>query len=94
MDNCQGNGEHPDYEICCDNCNWYLACFPEAMPKKKTMYKLVFEYADGRKGVCIEKGKECVFDSEQEATDRAAYLNSRIHEYMKPFVPTYRVEKA
>ncbi len=26
---CQGNGEHPDYEICCDNCNWYLDCFPD-----------------------------------------------------------------
>lgn len=19
---CQGNGEHPDYEICCDSCNY------------------------------------------------------------------------
>lgn len=26
---CQGNGEHPDYEICCDNCDYFLACFPE-----------------------------------------------------------------
>lgn len=26
---CQGNGEHPDFEICCDECDYYLACFPE-----------------------------------------------------------------
>ena len=28
-DNCQGNGEHPDYEICCDNCNYWYACFDD-----------------------------------------------------------------
>ena len=25
---CLGNGEHPDYECCCDECPFYLACFP------------------------------------------------------------------
>lgn len=34
-ENCQGNGEHPDFEICCDECDYYLACFPEAMPQKE-----------------------------------------------------------
>lgn len=24
---CQGNGENPDFEICCDECNWFLSCF-------------------------------------------------------------------
>lgn len=28
-DRCPGNGTEPDYEICCDNCNWFLECFPE-----------------------------------------------------------------
>ena len=28
---CQGNGEDPQFEICCENCDWYLACFPEAL---------------------------------------------------------------
>ena len=28
-DSCQGNGKHPDFEICCDNCNWFLLCFPQ-----------------------------------------------------------------
>lgn len=31
-DECQGNGQHPDYECCCDNCDYYLACFPEWAP--------------------------------------------------------------
>lgn len=29
-DLCEGNGEDPRYEICCDNCEHYLTCFPEA----------------------------------------------------------------
>lgn len=27
--NCQGNGEHPGVECCCDECDHYQACFPE-----------------------------------------------------------------
>lgn len=26
---CHGNGEHPGYECCCDECDYYLDCFPE-----------------------------------------------------------------
>ena len=26
---CQGNGEHKDFECCCDECDWFLLCFPE-----------------------------------------------------------------
>lgn len=26
---CLGNGEHSDYECCCDECDYYLLCFPE-----------------------------------------------------------------
>ena len=26
---CLGNGEHPEYEICCENCDYYLKCFPQ-----------------------------------------------------------------
>jgi len=26
---CLGNGEHPEYEICCDECDYYLYCFPQ-----------------------------------------------------------------
>lgn len=26
---CEGNGFHPNHEICCDECNWFLGCFPE-----------------------------------------------------------------
>lgn len=33
---CEGNGEHPDYECCCDACDYYLECFPEAMPGDPT----------------------------------------------------------
>ena len=28
-EHCQGNGEHPGYEICCDECDFFLMCFPE-----------------------------------------------------------------
>ena len=26
---CQGNGKHPDFECCCDECDFFLACYPE-----------------------------------------------------------------
>ena len=33
-DVCLGNGEH-NIECCCDECDYYLLCFPEADPKNK-----------------------------------------------------------
>ena len=26
---CLGNGLHPGYECCCDECDYYLICFPD-----------------------------------------------------------------
>ena len=26
---CLGNGEYPQYECCCDECDYYLVCFPD-----------------------------------------------------------------
>lgn len=26
---CLGNGEHPEYECCCDVCDYFLECFPQ-----------------------------------------------------------------
>lgn len=26
---CHHNGENPDYEIACDECDYFLECFPE-----------------------------------------------------------------
>lgn len=26
---CLGNGERPGYECCCDECDYYLECFPD-----------------------------------------------------------------
>ena len=26
---CQGNGEHPDFECCCDECDYLQQCFPD-----------------------------------------------------------------
>ena len=31
---CLGNGEH-GFECCCDECDYYLLCFPEFDPKNK-----------------------------------------------------------
>ena len=28
-DRCQGNGSHPQFECCCDNCDYFIQCFPE-----------------------------------------------------------------
>ncbi len=58
------------------------------------MYKVVFEYADGRKGTCKEDGKVKLFDTEQKAAAYASDLNNRIEEDMKPVFPTYRAVEA
>jgi len=26
---CLGSGDYPGYECCCDECDYYLICFPE-----------------------------------------------------------------
>ena len=26
---CQGNGDHPGIECCCDECDFFLICFPD-----------------------------------------------------------------
>ena len=26
---CRHNGNNPDYEIACDECDYYLVCFPD-----------------------------------------------------------------
>lgn len=33
-DKCQGNGKHPKFECCCDECAWFLKCFPKFDKKK------------------------------------------------------------
>lgn len=27
---CQGNGKHEGFECCCDECDYYIICFPMA----------------------------------------------------------------
>ena len=44
---CLGNGEHPKYECCCDECDFYLKCFPQYDLRlkrnklKKWFYRLI-----------------------------------------------------
>ena len=35
---CFGNGEQ-GFECCCDECNYYLLCFPESNPKEENPLK-------------------------------------------------------
>lgn len=28
-EHCQGNGESSEYECCCDECDYFLGCYPE-----------------------------------------------------------------
>jgi len=36
---CLGNGEHPEYKCCCDECDYYLDCFPEYRADFKGKFK-------------------------------------------------------
>ena len=31
IEECQGNGKHEGFELCCDECNYYLDCYPDAI---------------------------------------------------------------
>lgn len=37
---CLGNGTHDDIEIQCDECDYYLECFPQKMSSTKTNYDI------------------------------------------------------
>ena len=51
---CRHNGENPDYEAACDECDFYLACFPDWIeqfhPPKNT-------HTPGAPGVCVNDEK-------------------------------------
>jgi hypothetical protein len=35
---CEGNGEHPGKECCCDECDFFMECYPEwdtPLPKEQ-----------------------------------------------------------
>ena len=36
---CLGNGEHEGYECCCDECGYFLDCFPEYKQNLKFLFK-------------------------------------------------------
>ena len=57
---CQGNGKHADFECCCDGCDHFAACFPEAMPKEdedmeEERYYTLIRYKCKRCGFKIER---------------------------------------
>ena len=58
------------------------------------MYKVVFNYKNGKKGVCIENGEVVLFKSKSEATAFAENLNNQIAEELKDFFPVWSTEKA
>ena len=62
------------------------------MQKGNTMYKVVFEYKDGRKGTCKANGKHRLFDTQSEAEEFASDLNE-ITKDMRDALPFYRVEE-
>lgn len=33
-EHCQGNGKDPRFEICCDECDFFLQCFPKAIEER------------------------------------------------------------
>jgi len=39
---CLGNGKYTDYEICCENCDYYLKCFPKLFIRFKGLLDRYF----------------------------------------------------
>lgn len=40
---CLGNGDFPGFECCCDNCDFYLRCFPEEASELEEALRLLKE---------------------------------------------------
>lgn len=65
---CAGNGKEDPMACCCDGCDYYLACFPEAMPKEdedmeEERYNTLIRY----------KCKRCGFELERRYANPNAY---------------------
>ena len=43
---CLGNGEHPQYECCCEECDYFLKCFPQY--NKKTTLNILIKISSGK----------------------------------------------
>ena len=54
------------------------------------MYKVVFEYKNGKVGECIENGDVVTFSTFDEANNYAENLNSKIDDEIKDFFPIWR----
>lgn len=57
------------------------------------MYCVIFEYKNGKKGVCINGGKPVLFDTENEAHCFAENLNNSIVEELKDLFPKWKAVK-
>jgi hypothetical protein len=44
--NCLGGDNHPEHPLCCDECDHYLACFPEY---QKEVDEVLEAYASSQK---------------------------------------------
>lgn len=58
------------------------------------MYKVIFEYADGRKGTCIENGTTRLFETKKAAQKFVDELNDSIDEEAREFFPVWRAVEA
>ena len=53
---CEGNGEHPDFECCCFNCDYYSKCFPLSLKEKIQERRAWRRYLKRRKTLKNQKG--------------------------------------
>ena len=68
---CLGNGEHPDVECCCDECDYYPTCFPEY--KEENFAELMRAYA-------AEEGKRLLEENERLKADPNFVVPESLHQ--------------
>lgn len=57
------------------------------------MYKIIFEYKNGKMGECIENGKIITFATFEDANAYAENLNTMIDDDLKDFFPVWKAIK-
>lgn len=57
------------------------------------MFRVMYEYSDGRKAECIENGRAVLFTNIEEADRYAENCNSTVADELKEFFPVWYVEE-
>ena len=55
---CKGNGEHDGFPLCCDECDYFLDCYPEYITDRMVGYTITLDDVDAALQAIKERMKK------------------------------------